>query len=500
MKQLIFSLIISLTVWASNAQTVTFSKRIDIDKLPDTGWGVLETDSGFVVWAIGRSNQFNTYYGIHLINTDRRGNVLWVKSLGENGKFYLIGRSKAFQKADDGFIGCGTIQDSLGYNSFLVRYNDQGDTLWLRQYGGNYDSGLYGCLELPNGNVVAAGYTQNMGDTLNDFHLVSTDSLGNIEWESKYGSPYWDVATSLDRTPYKGFVIGGGTFGAGAGSLDNLLVKTDSSGTLEWYKTFGTSKEDCGLEVRTSRYGGYYVWGCMDTLKPSASGTTPYVAKLDSIGNVIWRKFFTKVTEHSIWDFEELPSGNIVFLGIKHTYDFGPEEGWIVKMDSDGNILWERMYKYLEHPTSDHITSWFRGFRPTSDGGFIITGMCSVGWNDVDTTDQDIWLLKLDSMGCLVPGCDTLVPCPEPCDTTGISETATLQAKLYPNPTTGTLTIELPGGQGGSIALYNLLGQGIYSAPIAGGQTTLALNLPPGLYLYRIGSGNQATNGKLLVE
>ncbi len=83
---------------------------------------------------------------------------------------------------------------------------------------------------------------------------------------------------------------------------------------------------------------------------------------------------------------------------------------------------------------------------------------------------------------------------------TGITETATLQAKLYPNPTTGTLTIELPNVQGGSMALYNLLGQSVYQATLAGGQTTLALNLPPGLYLYRIGSGGKAVNGKLLVE
>ncbi len=83
---------------------------------------------------------------------------------------------------------------------------------------------------------------------------------------------------------------------------------------------------------------------------------------------------------------------------------------------------------------------------------------------------------------------------------TGITETTTVEAKLYPNPTTGTLTIELPGGQGGSMALYNLLGQSVYQATLAGGQTTLTLNLPPGLYLYRIGSGGKAVNGKLLVE
>lgn len=85
-------------------------------------------------------------------------------------------------------------------------------------------------------------------------------------------------------------------------------------------------------------------------------------------------------------------------------------------------------------------------------------------------------------------------------NTVGIKNVNGLSASLYPNPTTGSLTIELPGGQGGSLALYNLLGQGVYSAPLAGGQTTLTLTLPPGLYLYQINTAGQVQNGKLLVE
>jgi len=83
---------------------------------------------------------------------------------------------------------------------------------------------------------------------------------------------------------------------------------------------------------------------------------------------------------------------------------------------------------------------------------------------------------------------------------TGITETATLQAKLYPNPTTGTLTIEIPGGQGGSIALYNLLGQLVLEAPLTSRSTVLYIDASPGIYLYQISIDGHMQNGKLVVE
>jgi hypothetical protein len=82
----------------------------------------------------------------------------------------------------------------------------------------------------------------------------------------------------------------------------------------------------------------------------------------------------------------------------------------------------------------------------------------------------------------------------------GITETSNFQAKLYPNPTTGTLTIELPGGQGGSIALYNLLGQRVLEAPLTSKSTVLDIDASPGIYLYQITINGHMQNGKLVVE
>jgi hypothetical protein len=83
----------------------------------------------------------------------------------------------------------------------------------------------------------------------------------------------------------------------------------------------------------------------------------------------------------------------------------------------------------------------------------------------------------------------------------GITETSALQAKLYPNPTNGVLTIELPASaKGYSFKLFNLLGQQIIDTKLAQEKTVLQLNYPTGIYLYQVTHNGQVQNGKLVVE
>lgn len=84
---------------------------------------------------------------------------------------------------------------------------------------------------------------------------------------------------------------------------------------------------------------------------------------------------------------------------------------------------------------------------------------------------------------------------------TGITETPAIQAKLYPNPTNGQLTIELPVfSTGYTFKLFNLLGQQVYEADLTAHQTVLALDYPPGIYLYQIAIGAMVLNGKLVMR
>ncbi len=82
----------------------------------------------------------------------------------------------------------------------------------------------------------------------------------------------------------------------------------------------------------------------------------------------------------------------------------------------------------------------------------------------------------------------------------GITETSNFQAKLYPNPTTGAVTVELPGTAGGIFTLYNLLGQQVLEAPLTAKSTVLDIDASPSIYLYEISIDGHLQNGKLVVE
>jgi len=88
---------------------------------------------------------------------------------------------------------------------------------------------------------------------------------------------------------------------------------------------------------------------------------------------------------------------------------------------------------------------------------------------------------------------------------TGISELTAKPARIYPNPTTGTLTIELPQHPSNHhFTLYNLLGVRLMDKPLIENTTLLTLVFPSGIYLYQItGNGPHhgvVQNGKLVVE
>jgi hypothetical protein len=87
----------------------------------------------------------------------------------------------------------------------------------------------------------------------------------------------------------------------------------------------------------------------------------------------------------------------------------------------------------------------------------------------------------------------------------GIDDKPLPQTKLYPNPTSGLLTIELPTDGEHTFLLYNLLGQQVLAATLTEKKTTLDLSQPPGIYLYRITAfdtywSGTTFSGKLLVE
>jgi len=131
----------------------------------------------------------------------------------------------------------------------LVKTNNQGEIEWNQTYGGiNEDRAMAVIMDSAGGYVVT-GLTQSFGAGKRDMWLVKTDSSGQPEWNQTFGGQENDYADSLITTSGGGYALAGRTESTGAGSEDMWLVKTNSSGQMEWSHTFWGSEEDAAYSI-----------------------------------------------------------------------------------------------------------------------------------------------------------------------------------------------------------------------------------------------------------
>jgi hypothetical protein len=81
------------------------------------------------------------------------------------------------------------------------------------------------------------------------------------EWNKTYGGTEGDVALSVVQTSDGGYATAGCTDSYGVGGFDFWLVKTDSSGNMQWNKTYGGAQDDFARALVQSGDGGYAMAG-----------------------------------------------------------------------------------------------------------------------------------------------------------------------------------------------------------------------------------------------
>lgn len=125
------------------------------------------------------------------------------------------------------------------------------------------------------------------------------------------------------------------------------------------------------------------------------------MAKLDaSDGSIIWQHEYANPEAIGLLRIakEITPNGDLIACGLG---SIGSEHyGNLLRTTSTGDSLWLRYYQYSDSQVSN-IRGIFYDAVPTPDGGFVAVGMVypSAGFS------QDLWVVKVDSMGCLEPGC-----------------------------------------------------------------------------------------------
>jgi len=150
----------------------------------------------------------------------------------------------------------------------------------------------------------------------------------------------------------------------------------------EWEKTYGGNQDDHCLSIRQANNGGYILAGYTYS---DAKGNDAWLMKIDEDGTVIWEKKYGSYTDDYIYCVESTGDGYIA-VGKTFSYSYNNSfMGWLIKVNEDGEKEWE---KILGGKGDDCFLSIHR----TTDGGFILGGYTKSS----GAGDADIWLLKLD--------------------------------------------------------------------------------------------------------
>lgn len=288
---------------------------------------------------------------------------------------------------------------------------------WQATYGGSSTDNLNGMVPTPGGGCIAAGaatstngyVTGNHGGQ--DIWVTKIDANGNLQWQKSYGGSLSDACFEISATNDGGYVVAGrsassdGDVALNKGSDDYWIFKIDGAGNLLWEKTYGGSQSEMARSCVQAPDGNYYVMGSTNSTNGDVTGNHGngdfWVLKLDTLGNLIWQKALGGSGAELGWRVQPTADGGALTIGTTASTDgdvvslnHGSYDIWIVKLDSSGNIHWEKCYGGSAGDDGNSISL-------TSDGGFLASGHSASTNGDLTSNygAEDIWLIKADSVG-----------------------------------------------------------------------------------------------------
>jgi len=203
----------------------------------------------------------------------------------------------------------------------------------------------------------------------------------------------FDDGHSVKQTKDGGFIISGyaWTNSFSPSILSAYLVKTDWLGNLTWSKTFsfGGSTLTYGLDADQSDDGGYILIGW------SGAGATGYffLAKTNNAGDSLWTKYYwpnynSGLGNASVNCVRQTPDHGYIVGGTSSISSDSIDDGYLMKTDSMGNVLWSKSYSGAHYNGVNTMTL-------TTDKGFIVAG----NTNSFNAGSSDIYIVRIDSVG-----------------------------------------------------------------------------------------------------
>lgn len=422
--------------------------------------GVMRTSFGYLIAGDSKSelsgNKTIENKGIWLIGIDSNANMLWQRGFCND----LFSSLWSFVATNDNNFILSVIsrsdsceskyRKSIKEDIWIVKINENGNILWEKTVSG------IGVEEAPrlistndNGFLIGAtSYSQIGLDKIDscrgasDYWIIKLDSFGNIQWQKTFGGNDEETFTSLYET-FDGYVIGGYSKSSisgdkemiNFGGTDYWILKLDKLGNIIWQNSFGGNLFDNLYSIIETDEKSIIIVGSSSSgvsgnkNVQSFSVVNWWVIKLDKNGNEIWQKTYGGNGSESPFVYLTPGKKNAFYLyggsssdisGNKTTYCRGKEDYWFLKLNYDGEILWQYAF-------GGNDADFLRSILIENDSCFILSGQTASGLSgdkiESSFGSYDEWVLKIKIVKNVLP----------------TNQSDKLYILIYPNPTSSIL-------------------------------------------------------------
>jgi hypothetical protein len=251
---------------------------------------------------------------------------------------------------------------------------------WVKTFEDYGNAAFFDMILNDDGDILVVGATDYThappfsGDAL----FMKLNLQGDLLWESSWGGDGYDHAWAVAPAEDDGYYVFGETDSHGAGDRDFFLLKMTDDGKVDWFQTYGGEHREWPYGMLQLSNGDLLLYGFTASL--SGRARYQYALRVRPDGEVIWEYIGEGSEDEKVTDAVEIPGGELVLAVVAE------EDGKLVKLDANGNVLWAKRYELDDWQFAAQVIQ-------TASGGFLLAGSRSVGYH------ADTWLAYSTSTG-----------------------------------------------------------------------------------------------------
>lgn len=244
--------------------------------------------------------------------------------------------------------------------------------------------------------------------------VPSRSQTVTIDWQQTIGGSDFELPQSVNKTSDGGSIIAGTTYSSDGDMLNNhgvcdmYVVKLKADGSLDWKRNYGGSNEDGAYAIEQTKDGGYILAGYTKSNDGDVTGyhgiSDCWLLKLDPQGNIQWQKALGGTEYDVALNIRQTADNGFIMAGytISKNGDVTNKVGgdanqdvWIVKLDANGQVKWQKTYGGSNHEIPYKIID--------AGNGYVVCAMSQSMDGDVTMNkgQRDIWVFKIDVNGVM---------------------------------------------------------------------------------------------------